>query len=256
VLRDSYMAGYNARAFDVDRLLHYSFFTEAGLTIHAKGLSELVHFIQVRADLFRVLYFHRAVRAFDRALAEVFRPTMEILFPGNPLEHLEAYRQLTEWSLLVDVARWAEESNPRRRQLGEAWRRLLRRERLWKMACEASVHFTLGQAESASIFSAPDLIERRVRDRLPAELRDLELRVDVARHYHRPGTAGAAAGQNFLYDPASRRTRPLTDHELFARLPLSYSICRTYARDHQHDALLADALEAILQPGGDAKTNM
>ena len=30
VLRDAYMSGYNTRAFDLDRLLHYSFFSRAG----------------------------------------------------------------------------------------------------------------------------------------------------------------------------------------------------------------------------------
>ena len=37
VLRDAYMSGYNARAFDLERLLHYSFFSPHGLTIHSAG---------------------------------------------------------------------------------------------------------------------------------------------------------------------------------------------------------------------------
>ena len=44
VLRDAYMSGYNARAFDLSRLLHYSFFTSQGLTIHVRGLPALIHF--------------------------------------------------------------------------------------------------------------------------------------------------------------------------------------------------------------------
>ena len=39
VLRDAYMSGYSTKAFDIDRLLHYSLFTEKGLTIHERGLS-------------------------------------------------------------------------------------------------------------------------------------------------------------------------------------------------------------------------
>src|SRR5438552_4111177 len=101
VLRDSYMAGHGARAFDLDRLLHYSFFAPQGLTLHAKGLAALVHFIEARSELFRSLYFHRTVRAIDLTLAELFRPTMDRLLPGNPMEHLDRYRGLTEWSLLV-----------------------------------------------------------------------------------------------------------------------------------------------------------
>ena len=30
VLRDAYMSGYSTRAFDLDRLLHYSAFTQRG----------------------------------------------------------------------------------------------------------------------------------------------------------------------------------------------------------------------------------
>ncbi len=57
VLRDAYMSGFNGRAFDLARLLHYSFFSEQGLTIHQRGLSALVRFIGVRAELFRSCIF-------------------------------------------------------------------------------------------------------------------------------------------------------------------------------------------------------
>lgn len=39
VLCDSYMSGYNTRAFDFSRLLHYSYFTPQGLTIHARRVA-------------------------------------------------------------------------------------------------------------------------------------------------------------------------------------------------------------------------
>ena len=108
VLRDAYMSGYSTRAFDLDRLLHYSAFTPKGLTIHERGLSALVRFISVRAELFRAIYFHRTVRAIDLALQELFLDSKQYLFPGNPLEHLDQYQRLTEWSLLMEVARWPE----------------------------------------------------------------------------------------------------------------------------------------------------
>lgn len=62
VLRDAYMSGYNIRAVDVSRLVHYSFFTSEGLTIHGRGLPALVNFIETRANLFRTIYYHRTVR--------------------------------------------------------------------------------------------------------------------------------------------------------------------------------------------------
>jgi HD superfamily phosphohydrolase len=72
VLRDAYMSGYNLKAFDLFRLLHYSFFSSRGLTIHARGLRALINFIEARANLFRSIYFHRTVRALDVALADLF----------------------------------------------------------------------------------------------------------------------------------------------------------------------------------------
>lgn len=257
VLRDSYMSGYNVRAFDLERLLHYSFFSEAGLTIHARGMSALVRFIAVRADLFRAIYFHRTVRAIDLTLRDLFADSKPHLFPGNPLEHLDAYRQFTEWSLLIDVARWPQSSDPRKQALGRRWARFLERDVRWKMACERTRFFGLGEAEAASVFSRESFVEQAIREQLPAKLIDLPLRIDLARHVHRPGTKGAAAGQNFVYHPATRRTRAVSDDELFQRTPRAYRICRVYAETSEHDAELAAALDRIIGPGSeDDRTNM
>lgn len=255
VLRDSYMSGHSPRAFDLDRLLHYSFFTPQGLTLHAKGLDTLLHFVEVRGELFRTLYFHRTVRAIDLVLRDLFAPTLALLFPGNPLEHLSAYCQLTEWSLLVDVARWPGDADPKRQELGAQWRRVLDRRVPWKMAGERLIRFEQGQAELTSIFTESDLVERRVRGQLPASLQELTFRVDVARHYHRPVHA-AVAPQNWIYDPATGQVHPLIEDDRFARLPVSFAVCRLYALDHAHDAELTQALDRLLRAKGDDKTNM
>ncbi len=171
VLRDAYMSGYSARAFDLARLLHYSFFSEQGLTIHARGVAALVSFMSVRADLFRTVYFHRTVRAIDLTLADLFRESKSYLFPGNPLEHLDAYRQLTEWSLLVDVARWGDSPDEHQRELAVRWQRLLDRDIPWKMACQRNLVFDASQNERGSVFSRASVIEtesaRRCRPNLP-----------------------------------------------------------------------------------------
>ncbi|MGQ0633308.1 MAG: HD domain-containing protein, partial [Planctomycetaceae bacterium] len=256
VLRDAYMSGYNVKAFDLFRLLHYSFFTPQGLTIHARGLRALINFIEVRANLFRTIYFHRTVRALDVALEEVFGDTMPHLFTGNPLEKLDEYRRFTEASFLVDVERFAASDNQALRALGDRWQLILSRKLLWKMAAERATYFHSGQAEQTTIFSEPDVIAKRLRKKLPRELREIELRVDVARHYHRPSTKLPAGGQNFVLDPAEKSPRELSDYELFRELPLSFSICRIYARDHAHDGPIQQALTAVLGDAADAKTNM
>lgn len=257
VLRDAYMTGYNARAFDLERLLHYSYFSASGLTIHARGLSALTRFINVRAELFRAVYFHRTVRGIDLTLQDLFAEGKEFLFPGNPLAHLPGYQQFTEWSLLVDVSRWPESGNLRQRELGVRWRRLLARQVEWHMAAERTRFFSPGDAERGSVFSRDDFFEAALREQLPLELRGIPLRVDLARHVHRPGTLGPAAGQNFLYDPGRDQVRPLSDHELFRQIPISFRICRVYAPTRQHDAALSAALDALIGPESiDDRTNM
>jgi uncharacterized protein len=257
VLRDAYMSGYSTKAFDIDRLLHYSMFTDKGLTIHERGLSALVRFISIRAELFRAIYFHRTVRAIDLGLQELFLESKQHLFPGNPLEHLEEYQHLTEWSLLMQVAGWPKSNDPKLRDLGRQWQQFLGRRLRWKMACEQTIFFAPGESEQSSVFSGEKSFESAVRGALPKELKDLPIRVDTARHVHRPGAHTPSAGQNFLYDPANGRIRSLDDRELFRRIAISYRICRIYALDNLHQAELSAAMDRLTSAGGvDDATNM
>jgi hypothetical protein len=257
VLRDAYMSGYNTRAFDLERLLHYSFFTPQGLTIHNRGVAALVRFMSVRAELFRTVYFHRTVRAIDLALADLFVESKDYLFPGNPLEHLDLYRQFTEWSLLVDVSRWTTSDDARKRALGERWQAILNRQFPWQMACQRNLVFDVAESERSSIFTRADFVERELRAALPKELADVPLRVDLARHIHRPDTRGPSKGQNFLWDQARNEPRPLTDDQLYRQLPLAHRICRVYVQDMQYAPQLAAALDSLIGSGGsDDLTNM
>ncbi|MDY0165681.1 MAG: HD domain-containing protein [Thermoguttaceae bacterium] len=245
VLRDAYMSGYSTRAFDLNRLLHYSRFTEKGLTIHERGLSALIQFISVRADLFRAIYFHRTVRAIDLELQELFADSRDLLFPGDPREHLAEYQRLTEWSLLAEVGRWGQSDEPRRRSLGERWQRFLRRQLRWHMACERTIFFAPGQSEHGSVLSNETTFEAAVRDLLPPELRNLPMRVDTARHVHRPGAHVPAAGQNFLYEPGTERILRLDDRETFRRIAVSFRICRIYTHDASHVAELNRVMDQL-----------
>ncbi len=81
--------------------------------------------------------------------------------------------------------------------------------------------------------------------------------MDTARHVHRPGAHTPAAGQNFLYDPATGRIRSLDDRELFRQIAISFRICRIYALDNRHNAELAAALDRLTGAGSvDDETNM
>jgi hypothetical protein len=251
------MSGYSTRAFDLERLLHYTLYTSKGLTIHERGLSALVRFIGVRADLFRAIYFHRTVRAIDLSLQELFLDSKRHLFPYNPLEHLDEYLHFTEWSLLATVAGWSRSSDPELRTLGDRWSEFLRRKHRWKMACERTIYFSPGQAERASVFSTARSFEGALRDGLPPALRDVPLRFDIARHVHRPGSMAPAADQNFLYDSGTGVIRSLDDRSLFRQIPLSYRICRIYSESHQHQAEISAAMDQLIGTEAiDDPTNM
>lgn len=256
VMRDAYMSGYNTKAFDLSRILHYSFFSSAGLTIHSRGLPTLINFIETRANLFRTIYFHRTVRALDLALEDVFSETMRHLFVGNPIENLDAYLNFNESTFLVDVQRWSTSSDPDLKRLGIQWNGILHRRAGWKMAAERTMNFHSAQSEQLTIFSEPTLVERRLRSKLPEHLREIPLKFDVAKHYHRPSGRLPAGGQNFLLESPATTPVELSDDELFRSLPISFLIFRVYAQDHAHDAEIINALNSSIGGFVDTKTNM
>ena len=246
VLRDAYMSGYSVRSYDLERLLHYSFFSDQGLTIHDRGMDALMRFVSAKAELFQTIYFHRTVRAVDLSLLDVFAESMELLFPGHPADDLEAYRKFTESTLLVDVARWSTSDDSQERELGLRWRPILDRQLPWRMVCERNLLYQQGDPEASSIFSSPQMVEQALRERLTGPAAEAELRVDVARHLFRPHTPGPAAGQNFLFDGASETVRPLESHRLYDRLPVSHRICRVYSTSRELDVAITSTLDSLL----------
>src|SRR5207253_11231417 len=134
VPRGSLICGVSAGPGDVQRIIHYSFVSERGLTLHAHAAEALYIFLNSRLYLYHQVYFHRTVRRIDLQLREVFRPTIELLLGGNPLERLDRYESLTEWSLLSDVDQWAHgRGAASQRELGEAWAAVGARKRKWTL---------------------------------------------------------------------------------------------------------------------------
>ncbi|MGY8771176.1 MAG: HD domain-containing protein [Pirellulales bacterium] len=257
VLRDAYMTGYSQRSFDLDRLLHYSFFTEKGLTIHDRGMWSLIRFMNVKAELFHSIYFHREVMAIDKTLEDLFRESKQLLFPGNPLDNLEMYCGFTEFSLLVDVGRWKSSDDPQQQSLGERWDQLLHRNVRWKFICERKQGFSDGNQEEQNIFSDEEVAEFKLRKQLPESLREMPLKLAVSRYIYRPNTQGPAKRQNYLYDSGLNEIKDLTTDQIFRNLPNSRHLCRVYAEDKTHAAELSKALDALFGgQGRDDLTNM
>ncbi len=260
VLRDAYMTGYSQRAYDLERLIRYTFFSDQGLTIHQKGMNALVKFIQTKSELFRSVYFHRTVRSIDKTLGELFRDSRDLLFPGNPVEHLNDYLHFTEWSLLVDVSRWSRSRDPHARQLGERWDRLLNRKVDWVAIDDLDRPIKEGESESSSVFGDENLLTHAIRSRLPERMSDLDMRIDLPRHIYRPDALAPSSGQNFRYRPSTNKVYALTDDQLFAQLPIAHRACRVYLRkNHTYEQAQAvgAALDAIVgSRSEDDLTNM
>ena len=245
VLRDAYMSGYSDKAYDIERLLRYSFFSDRGLTIHQKGVNALLKFIQTKSELFRAVYFHRTVRSIDMTLGGLFRDSRDLLFPGNPLDHLDEYLHFTEWSLLIDVSRWHRSDDPRRRDLGKRWSNLLQRQVDWIAVEDRNQSIKEGDSEQSSVFSNSKLLEQAIRAQLPADMADLQLQIDLPRHIYRPDALAPTAGQNYWYNPSTDKVYPLTDNQLFKQLPIAHRACRVYLHK-DHTAEQAQAIGAAL----------
>ncbi|MEK6699021.1 MAG: HD domain-containing protein [Nitrospirota bacterium] len=245
VLRDAYMCGVATGAVDIDRLMYYTFFTDKGLTLHKSGLTALNMFLNARLYMYTNVYYHRTTRAIDEHLKELFKETMAALFPYNPLENLSAYLELTDWSLLEAVRRWNKEENSSTAKLGREWAAILSREVKWKMAYDVTL--SMREIEKGkTIIDAAELV-KRIKRNLPAKLKDLEFRVDMASQDPRPiNPLMMGERQVYVFNPSTQKVEKEPLKDFFDYIPARVVQCRVFTLNHDHDMLLADIVESVL----------
>jgi HD superfamily phosphohydrolase len=245
VPRDSYICGVAAGPVDVQRILHYSFISERGLALHAHAAEALYMFLSARLYLYHQVYFHRTVRRIDLQLREVFRPTLELMLGGNPLERLEQYQGLTEWSLLSDVNRWAlGDGDAERRELGRAWADVVARKLKWKLIYQG--HADAMEIPSAALTLTRAQFARELRERLPDRLRGIVFEVDVAAQESRAFNPMTETADILLYDPLENRYQQSRVLDLFRRLPVRMALFRIFAHDDAHREELIKAANEVL----------
>ncbi len=245
VLRDSYMCGVAVGPIDVERIIHYSFFSEEGLTIHRGGLGAFIMFLNARFYMYANVYYHRTTRGIDLHLKEIFRETMRLVFPFDLRKDLHPYLHLTEWALLEEVGRWHDSDDPERKALGAEWAQILDRRLKWRMSHE--IVLDLFEPKRGQGFLDVETVERRVRMYLPASLREFPFKIDMALQDPRPlNPLKMGDRQIYVFDPATDRVakEPLT--ELLKYLPGKVAQCRIFATTHEHDGQLAVALAKAL----------
>lgn len=245
VLRDSYMCGVAVGPVDLTRLIHYTIVTKNGFTIHKTGLPALQMFLNTRMYLYSNVYFHRTTRAIDIHLRDIFGETMKLLCPSDPRKNMDAYRTLTDWSLLEEVRGWKRSRQKVRRQLGHEWARILGRDIKWKMAY-STVLKEKGQ-ERGMDFPGHEQFERQIQKELSIHPhKSPPFRVDMALLDPRPDPKDTRGLPLFVYDPGTRlvSTEPL--EEFLDLLPTRLVQFRLYALDHRHDTDLSRAAATVL----------
>ena len=256
VLRDSYMCGVAIGPVDINRLIYYSFLTEKGLTLHRAGLSALNMFLNARLYMYSNVYYHRTTRAIDLHLREIFRDTIRILFPYNPAERLDKYISLTDWSLLEAVRGWSKSKNSKKCRLYPEWERILSREVKWKMAYDRTL--SIGEVEKGRRFLSQEELQEEIKGRLPAAVKGLSFKVDMASQDPRPiNPLMMGDRQIYVYSPSTKAVSKEALKEFFDYIPAKVVLCRLFALDHKHDAVLASAAEKVLlHEENSARTNV
>ncbi len=171
VRRDAFFTGVRV-GIDVERLRHYAFMSERGLTLYEPGLPALEGFLSARMLLHQQVYFHRTVRAIDLDLGEVFEPSIRALFGAeSPAERLPGYADLDEYALLHQAARWArgedvvaggDAATPGdgrvARTVADGWRGILLRRPSWRSDAELRATYEPGGFPTVAVeaLGAPD----------------------------------------------------------------------------------------------------
>ncbi len=190
-------------------------------------------------------------------LQEIFRDTMKIIFPANPVAALNDYLDLDEWRLFHEVIRWRESNDARKRRLGQEWAKLHNREVKWKMSYTTEI--SIDQIPRGVAFSCSKDYEDRIRDFLPVPLKKISFRVDLATQDPRPLNPVVETEKRVnIFNPSTGTTSPEPLHEIYRFIPARIVHFRVFSLSHDIDAELARAAEKTLCSfgGGGTTTNI
>jgi uncharacterized protein len=245
VLRDAYMCGVAVGPIDIERIMYYSFFSDKGLTLDRSGIQAFIMFLNARFYMYTNVYYHRTTRGIDLHLKEIFRDTMRLCFPYDLTRELHPYLHMTEWTLLEEVGQWEHAEDAERKALGQEWRQILERRLKWRMSHE--VVLETFEARRGQSFMKAEEVEQRVRELLPPGLGDFPFKIDMAQQDPRPlNPIGMYDRQIYVYDAATKSVSAEPLRDLLKYLPGKVAQCRIFAMTHEHDQLLARALEQAL----------
>jgi hypothetical protein len=179
-------------------------------------------FLTARLYLYTNIYFHRTVRRIDLTMREIFADTVSRVAPGNPLDDLDTYLLLTDWSLLEEVSRWRRATpGSVERRLGDAWERITARKLPWKLAYESLLGSDVELSDA----------RERILAALPSHLSGVAFEVDVASARVAPENPLTDNGLVAIYDPLEGTVEQSRAIELLARLPKHNQLVRVFTNE-------------------------
>ena len=97
-----------------------------------------------------------------------------------------------------------------------------------------------------TIIDAAELV-KRIKRNLPATLKDLEFRVDMASQDPRPiNPLMMGERQVYVFNPSTQKVEKEPLKDFFDYIPARVVQCRVFTLNHDHDMLLADIVESVL----------
>ena len=245
VQRDAYMTGFSLDMIDMPRLRYYTVFTKEGLALHQSGISALRRFLNARLNLYSNVYFHRTTRALDLHLQEIFCDTLQLMHPDNPVKNLDDYLHCDEWSLFSEIRGWLSVKDARKRKLAQEWQKIHTREIKWKMAF--AVEISVDSIQLGTEFPDAQNYEAKIKACLPAKLRKIPFRVDVATQDPRPINPMAAPSKLInIFNPTTGQISSEPLAEIYRFIPARVRHFRVFALSHEHDEDLTQAAQAAL----------
>ena len=236
VPRDAYMCGISLGAVEVQRLIHYTFVSGDSIVLHAHAAGALEMFLASRLYMYLQVYHHRTGRRFDLSMREIFADTIAQLLHGNPLEHLDEYELLNDWSVLVAVQRWLREApGSERRRLADAWARIAARDLPWHLAYESVVHKGMDTST----------LQEQLDAQLASQHLGARVEVDVAIARIAPQNPMTDDGMVRIYDPLNDTIEAARAAELVARLPQHNQVIRVFTDDVSALRTVHDAVETV-----------
>jgi hypothetical protein len=153
--------------------------------------------------------------------------------------------ELTEWSLLSDVDRWAHgERDGQRRELGQAWAVVVARKLKWKLIYQG--HTDARDIPAAALSVTREQFASELREHLPPNLRGIVFEVDVAAQESRAFNPMTETADILFYEPLEDRYRQSRVLDLFRRLPVRMALFRIFAHDETHRQELIKAANEVL----------